>query len=304
MRCVYCKPGRCEDNCPDSLGELCLDTMLEIVRFLRVQFGLSKVHLTGGEPLMRAGIVDLVRGLRVEAISDIAMTTNGQLLARNARELRQAGLHRVNISLDSLRPDMFSRLSRGGILQRTLDGISAAMASGLRPMKLNVTVLRPFNLCEVCDLARFGLDRGMEVRFLELMPIGPAAGQFQRWYVSSEEVRDVLSSQFTLQSLSSMPTGSTRRHTAHDGGDTSGTIGFISAVSEPFCSGCRRLRLTAAGRLVGCLAEGRGVDLVPVLGLGGTEWREGLVRAIQRAMAQKRRGTVFRTDRLMAETGG
>ncbi len=303
LRCVYCMP-------PGGVPKRSREDILsfeEIVRFVRAvksHYGLSKVHITGGEPSVRPNIVDLIERLAREGISDIALTTNGHLLCGTALALKNAGLKRVNISWDSLTPKTYARLTRGGDLERALEGLDAALCSGLSPIKLNMIVIRGFNSGEVVKIARFGLDRGCEVRFLELMPIGPAAEHFDKWFVSSDQVRAKLSKAFDLCEAPARPGHSSRRFVAKDRQGRQGVIGFISSISGPFCAGCRRLRLTASGQLVGCLGIGTGVDIRPLLrGTGPADGRR-LVEAIQEALSLKRNGQAFVTRNLMTLTGG
>lgn len=303
LRCLYCMP-------PDGVPKRSREDILsfeEIVRFVRAvksHYGLSKVHITGGEPSVRPNIVDLIERLARDQIPDIALTTNGQLLCETAPLLKNAGLKRVNISLDSLRPKTFARLTRGGDLKRALEGLEAALRAGLSPIKLNMLVMSGFNSGEVVEIARFGLDRGCEVRFLEVMPIGPAAEHFDEWFVSSAEVREKLLEAFDLRPEPARPGHSSRRFITTDGQGREGVIGFISSISGPFCAGCRRLRLTASGQLVGCLGIGRGVDIRPLLRGTGPAAARRLGEAVQEALSLKRNGQAFVTRNLMTLTGG
>jgi GTP 3',8-cyclase len=234
----------------------------------------------------------------------LALTTNGQLLDTMALDLKQAGLPRVNISLDSLNAETFRYLTRGGELCHTLAGIEAALESGLSPVKLNVTVLRNVNDHEVVDIARYGLERGCEVRFLELMPIGPAADRFEEFFVPSTEVREELAEAFELESAPSLCGKSSVDYLARDAHGRKGTIGFISPQTVPFCRDCRRLRLTATGQLIGCLARGEGADIRRFLRDDDFSDNELLAEAICDALRLKRNGGPFRTTELMARVGG
>ncbi len=303
LRCLYCMPS---EGIPKRSQQeiLSFEEIIRFVRVLKTHCTLSKVHITGGEPLVRRNIADLVEKLAREGIIDIALTTNGQLLCKAVLRLKKAGLKRINISLDSLTPKTFARLTRCGDLQHTLDGVEAALRSGLCPVKLNMIVIRSLNSDEVAQIARFGLDRGCEVRFLELMPLGPAAEHFDEWFVSSAEVRAKLSEAFDLCSEPARPGDSSRRYIARDSQGREGVIGFISSSSEPFCAGCHRLRLTASGQLVGCLAMGNTVDVRSLL--RGTQPTAAchLIKAIRTALRLKRNGRVFVTRNPMVLTGG
>jgi len=303
LRCLYCMPPAGVKKLPRS-QVLRFEEIVRLVGLVKSRFGLSKVHLTGGEPLLRTGVIDLVGMLAEQGVGEIALTTNGQLLAGAAAALKRAGLRRVNVSLDSLDSQTFARLTRGGRLERTLEGLAAAQESGLSPVKINMTVLRGINDHEVVRVARFGLARGWEVRFLELMPIGPAAGMFPEWFVPSARVAAALSGELDLCPLPQRLGASARVFRARDGDGREGRIGFISPHSEPFCRGCRRLRITASGRAVGCLALGVGADLRPLLRPWSPSSPARIVRAIRQALARKRRGGSFSTRNLMVHTGG
>jgi cyclic pyranopterin phosphate synthase len=293
MRCLYCLPP---EGVPlvAHADVLRFEEMAALVRVLRRHWGLAKVHLTGGEPLIRRGIADLVARLAAERPADLALTTCGVRLASLAADLRRAGLWRVNVSLDSLDPETYRTLTRGGDLAETLDGIAAARRAGLEPVKLNMVVLRGVNDGEVVRVARWGLARGCPVRFLEVMPIHVAAARHGEWFVPSAEVRGRLAAAFDLVPLASRPGASAREYRARDASGLAGRIGFISPCSEPFCAGCRRLRLTATGRLLGCLARADATDVRPFLkqlAAGDSHGAEGeapLVAAVEEALRRKR----------------
>jgi len=303
LRCVYCMPA--EGTRPSS-GESLLgfEEMATVARFLCDYYGLRTVRLTGGDPLAHPGVVPLAEMLARLPIGDLAITTNGQRLSDLARPLRQAGVGRVNISLDSLDRTRFGRLTRGGRLDRTLAGIGAARAAGFDSIKINTVVLRGENDSEVCDLARFAGEAGLEIRFLELMAIGVAAPHHPAWFVSSDEVRDRLSARYRLTALPTPCGDRTRTYLAEDARGCTTRIGFISPETEPFCATCRRLRLTADGRLLGCLMHSTGPDVLPLLRRPGGPDFAGLDRAVRAALEAK---PVLRRDsspRLMAAIGG
>ena len=304
MRCLYCMPS-------GSVGELhqnevlSLDEILRFVGAIESNFGLSKVHITGGEPLMRPDIIELIEMLNCEGIADLALTTNAQLLGEMAWGLKRTGLRRINISLDSLNPETFRKLT-GGELGRTLAGLEAALSCGLSPVKLNTLVLRDINEDESIDIVQFGLSRGCQVRFLELMPIGAASSHFDDWFVSSDEVRAKLSESFDLRPQCARAGTSSRNYTARDREGRKGTIGFISSHTQPFCQGCRRLRLSATGRLLGCLARREGIEVRHLLRSGEEPelLLPLLVEAAERALSLKRAERWFASQRPMAKIGG
>jgi len=302
LRCLYCKPAEGLPLAPRR-EVLRFEEMVHVARVLDRHVGLAGLRLTGGDPLERRDVVELVRMLAALRPPDLALTTNAQRLAQLADPLKAAGLTRVNVSLDTLEPDTFRALTRGGSLGATLDGLDAARRAGLTPVKLNVTVLRGVNDREVADLARFGLRRGCQVRFLELMPIGVAAAKHRTWFVPAREVRARLQAAFDLAPLPYEAGGTSRNVSARSGG-LSGVLGFIAPCSEPFCAGCRRLRLTATGRLLGCLARSEGTDLRPLLREPPRAGEAELVKAVRRALAVKHTGRRFTEQTAMAAVGG
>ncbi len=262
LRCVYCMP---EDIVFRPAAALMQDD--EILTLLRVaaSLGVDKVRLTGGEPTVRRGIVELVRAIRaIPGIQKIAMTTNGIKLAELAGPLAEAGLGQVNISIDSLKPERFHRITRRGNLADVWRGLEAAQTVGMDPIKLNCVVTRGFNDDEVSNLARLTLANAWEIRFIELMPLGTVADFQQEQIVPVQETR--LRIEAELGPLTLEP-----GHNGHDPAKhyrlagARGRLGFISSVTEPFCSGCNRLRLTADGRLRLCLLRDDEVDLLTPL---------------------------------------
>jgi len=281
-------------------------TFEEIVRFVRAlqpRFQLGKVRITGGEPLARAGIVDLIAMLAAEGIDDLALTTNGQQLAEMAGDLKRAGLRRVNVSLDSIDEDAFAAVTRGGRVRRTLDGIEAAVRAGLTPVKLNTVVLRDYNDTALADIASFGIDAGCQVRFLELMPIGCAA-DMPDLFVPMAEVRPRLEPHFSLEPLAYRRSSSSRNFRASDAAGRRGIIGFIASRTEPFCEGCHRIRLTSTGRVVSCLALGQGPNVRALLRRSDPAAERELGEVVAAELAGKCARTAFRTHRPMVAVGG
>lgn len=255
LRCVYCRPDATRrPDCPAR--ELSDERRAEFVSFLYHAFDLTQVRITGGEPLLHTSVTSLIEALRRSAPElNIAMTTNGRLLADRCKELRSAGLDRLNVSVDSIAPERYRRIT-GGNLGDVLAGLEAAAAAGFPSPRINAVVLRGHNDDEVVDLVRWAFSRGSEIRFLEAMPIGPAAEANHRGFVSAAEVRRRIGEYFALTPLP-IGRGETARRWLAEKGKTRGIVATIAPVTEPFCSQCRRLRLTADGRLFPCLLDNR-----------------------------------------------
>ncbi len=277
LRCVYCMP-------PEGVPQvghgdvLRYEEILEIVK-LAAHYGVREVRLTGGEPLVRADLPDLVRMIAgVPGIEDISLTTNGLLLDRLAEPLVRAGLKRINVSLDTLQAERFLRITRGGSFERTWAGILKAEELGLRPIKLNVVMMRGVNDDELEDVARLTLERPWQVRFIELMPIQNQAAWGEGLPLPEETYLPIAEMLARLEPLGlevcghGVGSGPAQEYRLRG---ALGKLGFISPVSEPFCEQCNRLRLTADGNLRPCLlhdvevpvrdALRRGEDLLPYL---------------------------------------
>ena len=283
------------------LDVLSFEEIVAFVTKLQSSFDVRKVRLTGGDPLARRGIVDLVASLAERAIPDLALTTNAQQLSTRAAALHAAGLQRLNISLDSLQPEIFRSIARRGTVADTVAGIDAALHVGLRPVKLNMVVMRGLNDHQLCDVLSFSLKRGCELRFLELMPIGYGAKLFEERFVSTATVQEALSAQFRMEPIARTPGSSSRRYRVWHPNGSEGIVGFISPCSEAFCADCTRLRLTADGRLMGCLARDMGLDVRSLL-----RGRDGgaLATAARQALRCKRTDTSFAQRACMVAIGG
>lgn len=269
FRCDYCMPA---DRVPDGHGldaasRMSFDQIETLVRgFVRV--GMRKLRITGGEPLLRRDLPELVARLAViPGIRDVALTTNGSLLARQARALRAAGLQRLTVSLDALDPDVFARLSGGrGDVVQVLEGIRAAEEAGFAPLKLNCVVQRGVNDHEVLPLVERFRGTGHVVRFIEYMDVGTCNGWEQARVVPSAELLGRIHARWPLRALGPQHRGEVaERHAFEDGG---GEIGFVSSVTAPFCSDCSRARVSADGHLYTCLFAAGGIDLKPALAGG------------------------------------
>lgn len=261
FRCVYCMAEDMTFLPRDQV--LSIEEMARIARVF-VGLGVRKIRLTGGEPLVRRGLVDLSsRIAALPGLDELCMTTNGGRLTEFAPSLAAAGVKRVNISLDSLDPERFRRLTRTGRLDNVLAGIEAARDAGFKRIKLNAVILNGRNDDEVADLVRFALERQLDISFIEEMPLGVITEHSRHEvFCSSEEIRDLLAPVFPLEPIPDDSGGPSRyyRVPGHDS-----RIGFISPHSENFCAACNRVRLTAEGRLLLCLGNEHSVDLRAVV---------------------------------------
>ena len=302
LRCVYCRPYK--EERARARDRLRADDITRFVRVAQTAAGVAKVRLTGGEPLGRSDIVDLVAALPPLGVPDLALTTNGQRLAPLAQPLRQAGLHRVNVSLDSLDPETFTRASQGGVLAHSLAGIDAALAAGLAPVRINTVVMRGVNDHEAGALVARAIERGCKQRFIELMPSGLRPRDYQAWFISSAELHERLARTLDLAPIPHQPASSSRRFCATTRDGKIGTVGFISPNSHPFCFGCRRLRLTADGRLLGCLGRRDHIGVLALLRDPAASADERLAAALRVALACKRPSGPFSIPMPMSSVGG
>ena len=304
LRCVYCMP---EDITFRPRAELMQDDeLLPLVR-LCAELGFHKFRLTGGEPTVRANIVDLVRGItRTPGVRSLSMTTNGLLLKQLAQPLAEAGLQRVNVSIDTLDAVKFKRLTRWGEVQDVWDGIVAAEAAGLAPMKLNAVIVRGYNESDVVDLAQLTLYHHWQMRFIEMMPFGDVADFQQNQVVSAQEMRTRIEA--ALGPLAPVDggklDGEARLYRLAEG---LGEVGFISSVTEPFCASCTRARLTADGKLRMCLLREYEMDLLTPLRAGAT--LADLKALVLKAVYHKPWGhglahNMVPMNRVMSEIGG
>jgi cyclic pyranopterin phosphate synthase len=309
LRCIYCMPQGGIPSRPHR--EVLRYEEIETIVRAAAELGITKVRLTGGEPLVRLGVVDLVRMIAdIPGIDDLAMTTNGVLLARYAKDLADAGLDRVNISLDTLDPERFRRITRCGELADVLLGIEAARQADLQPIKINTVVIRGLNDDEVIDLAAKTVEADWwNIRFIELMPIGDGDLMNDSWegqVVTVYQVRKRI--EVALGSLKpakmSAGNGPARYHRLPG---AKGTIGFITPISEHFCYKCNRLRLTADGQLRPCLLSDQEIDLRTPLreGAGADHIKALIIEGIRRKpMRHRLKEHVHPEGRAMSEIGG
>lgn len=308
LRCIYCMPSEGIDKHAHQ-EILRYEELLLIIR-AAAELGICKVRITGGEPLARLGIVDFVGMVAaIPGIDDLSMTTNATLLARHAQALAEAGLQRVNVSLDSLRPERFEKITRRGHLEDVFAGVEAARAAGLEPIKFNVVVVRGLNDDEIADFARRTVTDGWHVRFIELMSIGANVDWAGDGIVTVPEMRARVQEEVgPLQAVHGPPgSGPARYYTLPGAGPEGGTLGFIGAKSEHFCASCNRLRLTADGRLRPCLMSDREIDLRQALreGGGAAEIKPLLAQAIRSKPARHHLDEALSPrDRTMAQIGG
>jgi cyclic pyranopterin phosphate synthase len=301
LRCIYCMPAEGVKNL--SHNDVLRYEEIATVARAAAELGINKLRLTGGEPLVRLGITDLVRMLSaIDGIDDIALTTNGTLLRRYASELKEAGLKRVNISLDSLQKDRYNQITRIGKLDDALEGIAFAKEIGLNPVKVNMVVIRGINDDEVTDFARLSIDQEWNVRFIEPMPFVDGT-QFS--FVPISEVTERLKVLGEMEPYPSSNGNGPAKYYKFAG--ATGTIGFISPMSECFCSSCNRLRLTVDGMLRPCLMSDTELDIKPALRNEGSfsDVKERLMQAIK---AKPERYTLVtgqsQKGRTMCQLGG
>ena len=302
FRCTYCMPEEGMTWLPRA-EVLTFEELERIARLLVERHGVTSIRLTGGEPTVRAHLPELVRQLAALPV-DLSLTTNGATLRAVAAELATAGLRRVNVSLDSLRPDRFAELTRRNELEHVLDGIEAAVEAGLAPVKVNVVVIAGVNDDEIVDLARYGRDRGVTVRFIEFMPLDGGETWRNDQVVTQAQILEQIAAVFPLEALArgTEPAGRFRYL------DGRGEVGVIPSVTEPFCEQCDRIRLTADGQLRSCLFSIEDHDLRGVLRGGGTD--DDLSAAIEACVGAKWRGHAInqvqfvRPRRSMSQIGG
>lgn len=286
LRCLYCAP---EGRIP-KLGHGDVLSFEEILRLVKIgiRLGIRKVRVTGGEPLVRKGVVDLLARLtRLEALTDVSLTTNGVLLASYARPIYDAGVRRINVSLDSLQRDKYAQITGYDRLDQVWAGIQQAAEIGFDPIKINVVAMRGINDDEIADFGRLSLNHPLHIRFIEYMPIGNSRAHF-RDQLLTPEIRATISSIGELVPVENgRDDGPARRYRL---AGARGEIGFISALSHHFCSRCNRLRLTADGKLRACLLSDHYEPLKPVLRSGGTDEQVAEIfrKAVRHKAAQHR----------------
>ena len=311
-RCIYCMPEEGVVSLPHE-QILRIEEIAHLVR-IAADLGIKSVRLTGGEPLVRKGVVDLVRDVaNTPGIENVSLTTNGVLLPKMASDLKRAGLSRVNISLDTLEEDQFAYITRRGHLHETLDGIAAALEAGFDPVKINAVTVRSLNQ-DYLAFARLSMDRPLHVRFIEYMPVGDSAGVAGCGWGPD----DVVPNEEVLETINAQAREAGLRELVPAGGDSplgwgparywefpgaKGTVGFISAMSNHFCSQCNRVRLTADGKLRPCLFSDVELDVRDALRRGDDEGVRAAFAEALRIKPDEHHNKVG-TERNMSQIGG
>ncbi len=293
LRCVYCMAER-QTFLPraDVLSLEELDRLCTAF----IDLGTRRIRLTGGEPLVRKGFIDLVEGLsrhlRSGALEELTLTTNGTQLVQYAEALARHGVRRINVSLDTLDPDAYRRITRGGDLSRVMDGLAAARAAGLE-VKINTVALKSDNAADLPDMIAWAHSLGMGLTLIETMPLGEVEQDRTEQYLSLRDVRENLEARWTLTPLAER-TGGPARYARVE--ETRGLLGFITPLSHSFCESCNRVRVTCTGQLFQCLGQEDEVDLRAVL-RDSPDDDAPLIEAIRAAVDRKPRGHDFRIDR-------
>lgn len=282
LRCTYCMPA-------EGIAKLSHDDILSFeelkrIAALSVGLGIEKIRITGGEPLVRRGVVGFLATLAaISGLREMVLTTNGLLLRAMAPDLRRAGVQRLNVSLDSLKPETYAAITRGGDLNRALDGIAAAEEAGFPPVKINMVVMRGVNDSEVLEFAALSLHKPCTVRFIEYMPT-TKDGDWKSLCFTGREILERIASRYSLVPLEHSNTAGPARNFKIAG--AAGTIGVITPISNEFCESCNRIRVTASGMAKGCLFAGEGVDLKPYLRGDDAKLQQALVQIMWKKPAQ------------------
>lgn len=305
LRCRYCMPEK--GVTLKRHDEILSFEEIELLVSVAAEVGIRKVRLTGGEPLIRREVVELVRRIASHPlIDDLAITTNGILFSPMARELKEAGLNRVNISLDTMQEERYSYITRGGDLGKVLQAVEIALREDMHPVKINMVVIRGFNEDEIPDFCRLAYERPVHVRFIEFMPVGELLFWQKDRIMKCEEIKTMIENQYDLFPAKITRGNGPAKYFGLAGGQ--GTVGFISPMSNHFCHECNRLRLTADGKLRACLYHGQETNLKEALKKGATreEIREMIVQTIlsKPAKHHMEKDAWGQKDRKMYQIGG
>lgn len=297
LRCRYCMPeeGVTKKDCGEILR---IEDFIEIAGAL-VSMGIDKIRITGGEPLVRHGVITLIREIgKIEGIRDFAITTNGLLLPRYAQDLKDAGLKRVNISLDTFDSAKYSNITRGGKLDSAIDGIVAALEAGFERVKLNVVLIKGFNDDEIPEFVELTKTNPIDVRFIELMPFSGQQEFALGKYMSGDKILEIYDD--LLEEPRDDPSSPARYYRLPG---AEGRVGIIEPLSHRFCSECNRIRITADGHALGCLHSRSEIDLKPALG-NGEALKETILRAVSEKPMNHRLDDGMLMDRDMGKIGG
>ncbi|MEA4807226.1 MAG: GTP 3',8-cyclase MoaA [Acetobacterium wieringae] len=298
LKCIYCDPDG--ENCKDSKDDSLTPREFEKVVRSMVEAGIKKIRITGGEPLLRRDICEIIyRISEIDGIEDIGMTTNGIQLLKMAADLKAAGLHRLNISLDSLKPEKFKFITGGGDLKKTMAGIDRALSLGMTPVKINTVLIKGINDDEIDDLIEMTRDRPIEIRFIELMPMG-SFGEDNRDKIIHND--DLIATRPGLQYLERTDKGSPAVYYQMAG--YTGKIGFISPMTHQFCSDCNRIRLTSDGKIRPCLGNNGEVDIREALDLKADNFNQIVRQIILDKPKGHHFGADFTSSRRMNMIGG
>jgi cyclic pyranopterin phosphate synthase len=280
LRCFYCMPK--EGITKREHGAILSYEELLLIAETAVSLGIEKIRITGGEPLVRYGLIGFLEKLSaIPGLRHLALTTNGLLLAEMAAELYRVGVQRLNVSLDSLNPQTFSKITRGGDLKKVLAGLDASELAGFPPPKINCVIMQGVNDSEILDFADITLSHGNSIRFIEYMPAVKEDG-WQRYCISGSEILERIAGRYALEQIDKGPFAGPSRDFRIPG--ALGSIGIITAVSGHFCSECNRIRVTSTGQAKGCLFADSKTDLIPWLRPPG---REGLAEVLRGIVSTK-----------------
>jgi cyclic pyranopterin phosphate synthase len=302
FRCFYCIPKGFKDF-TESENRLRFEEFVRLIRLFS-ELGVNKIRITGGEPLVRPDIAELIAGFSaLPGISDLSMSTNASQLAAHAMKLKKAGIGRINVSLDSLRPERFHSITQGNLAQ-VIAGLLAARDADIHPIKINMVVMRDRNLDEVGDMVDFCIEHGFTLRFIETMPVGAAGQSAKESYVSLDKVRAILSERFEFEPCKMKGAGPAK-YVRIKGERLK--IGFITPMSQHFCDSCNRVRLSCEGTLYLCLGQQDKMEMRPLLrqGLSDAQLKAEILNAIQRKPEKHEFNTnPDKLVRVMSMTGG
>ena len=294
MACTYCVTSLSDHK--RMADELKAEEMLVLVEMLKKYAGIEKVRLTGGEPLLYRNLIKIISGIREMGITSIGVTTNGQLLAKKAKALAESGVIGVNLSLDTLDPEKFRRMGRTGRLHKTLDGIEASLKYGLK-VKVNMVVMKGENDDEIIKMLEYGVLHGIEIRFLELMSMGPLHKNVDTKLVSMENIIKKISSKYGVKLVSAEADSTSIRYSV-----PGGNFGIIPNNSAPFCSSCSRLRLTSNGHLIGCLSNPKSISVRDLL--DDNRPAEELKKLVKKSISYKQDVAFTGSSLVMSRIGG